>query len=318
MSATSSARSLLLALALAAGAAPSLGCSHHGGVASSPAAQSITVVGRGEARARPDLARVMLGVETRAATVAEANRITNERLAQVVAAVRGLGIAEADVRTSNYAINFERFYPQEPPTPYGAPMPYGAPGMAPDMAPAPAPPPGPAPRSGGGKVLPAPGAAASSAAPAPSPAPAPSAAPSAMPPAAGQGGIPGVYRVANTIEITIRDITKVAGVLDGAVSTGANEVQGVFFDIDDRKPQEAKVRELAVADARSRAEALAKLHGKTLGGVVAVSEVVTDVSHPMFAPMPMMARDAAAGGAQIAPGELTVTGQIQVVYAFEE
>jgi uncharacterized protein YggE len=308
-----SARSLLIASFLAL-AVPSVGCTHQVTAGSSPAAQSITVVGRGEVRAKPDLARVNLGVESRTATVAEGSRLTNEKIAQVIAAVRGVGVAESDVRTSNYSIYFERF-----PTPdYGGPVPYpmpqtfvapaadavaSAPAAAPTIAPA-AP-----PARRGNKGAPAP-AAGPSAAPAPAPPP-----PIAPPSGPAQQG---VYRVANTIEITIRDISKVAAVLDAAVATGANEVQGVSFDLDKKAPHEVAVREKAVADARKRAEALAALHGKKLGEVLAVSEVVTDVGHPMYAPMPMMSRDAGFGGAQIAAGELTVSGQLQVVYKFED
>lgn len=309
MNARTSLRPLVLFLAFAAGAVASLGCSH-GGAAASPTAHSITVVGRGETQARPDLARVTLGVETRAATVAEANRATNERIAAVMAAVRGAGISEADVQTSNYSIYFERFHhPEYPPMPYGVPHPaMGAMGMAGDaVASAPAAPPAPAPRTAGSGKAPA---AAAPAAPS-SPPPADAAPP---PPMAGPAG---VYRVANTITITIRDIAKVAPVLDTAVAAGANEVQGVSFDVDAREPHEAKVREKAVADARARAEALARLHGRKLGPVLAISEVVSDGPRPMFAPM-AASRDAAFGGAQIAAGELTISGQLQVVYAFEE
>jgi uncharacterized protein YggE len=295
-------RSLMLALAVASGAAASVGCSHAAGAASSPTAHSITVVGHGEAHARPDVARVTLGVETRAATVEEANRVTNQRIAAVIAAVRAVGIPEKDVQTSNYSIYFERFHPEHPPMPYGVPQ--AAMGMAADaVASAPAAAPAAPPRTAGGSK----GSPAAS--------PPPSAASAATPPPT--AGPPGVYRVANTVTITIRDMAKVAQVLDAAVGTGANEVHGVSFDLDAREPHEAKVREEAVADARTRAETLARLHGKKLGPVLAISEVVTDVARPMFAPM-AMSRDAAAGGAQIAPGEVTVSGQLQVVYAFED
>lgn len=307
MSVSKSAPSLLVATALALAAASSLGCTHQVTAATSPAAQSITVVGRGEVRAKPDLARITLGVESRTPTVAEGSRLTNEKIAQVIAAVRGVGVAEADVRTSNYSIYFERF-----PTPDGYPVPYPVPqtfvAPAADAA-ASGPAVAPAAPPSKGRASKGPPAA-----PAPAPVP-PAAAPMPVAPPSAPAG---VYRVANTIEITVRDIGKVAQVLDAAVSTGANEVQGVSFDLDAREPFDAKVREKAVTDARERAEVLAKLHGKKLGEVLAVSEVVSDGGRPIFAPMPMMAKDASFGGAQISTGEITVGGQLQVVYAFED
>ena len=69
---------------------------------------TITVIGRGEASARPDIARTNLGVEATAATVPEATRMANERMTAVIAAMKRLGIADRDIRTSNFSIFFER------------------------------------------------------------------------------------------------------------------------------------------------------------------------------------------------------------------
>jgi hypothetical protein len=69
---------------------------------------TITVVGRGEVSARPDIARTNLGVEATAATVPEATRMANERMTAVIAALKRLGIADRDIRTSNFSIFFER------------------------------------------------------------------------------------------------------------------------------------------------------------------------------------------------------------------
>ena len=77
---------------------------------------TITVVGRGEVSARPDIARTNLGVEASAPTVAEAMRMANERMAAVIAAIKRVGIPESDIRTSNFSIFFERAAPGERPT----------------------------------------------------------------------------------------------------------------------------------------------------------------------------------------------------------
>ena len=73
---------------------------------------TITVVGRGQVSARPDIARTNLGVEATAATVPEAMRLANQRMTEVIAALKRLGIADRDLRTSNFSIFFER--PQVP------------------------------------------------------------------------------------------------------------------------------------------------------------------------------------------------------------
>lgn len=69
---------------------------------------TITVVGQGEASARPDIARTNLGVEATAATVPEAMRLANRQMNAVIEALKKLGIADRDLRTSNFSIFFER------------------------------------------------------------------------------------------------------------------------------------------------------------------------------------------------------------------
>ncbi|MDI7277083.1 MAG: SIMPL domain-containing protein [Anaerolineae bacterium] len=77
-----------------------------------PPERTITVVGRGTASAKPDLALASLGVETFAASVAEATEENNTRMLAVLTRLKALGIAEADVQTSNFSINLERRDPE--------------------------------------------------------------------------------------------------------------------------------------------------------------------------------------------------------------
>jgi len=124
----------------------------------------------------------------------------------------------------------------------------------------------------------------------------------------------GVYHVSNTLEVTVRNIETVGSVLDAVVEAGANQVYGVYFTVSDNARWEGQAREKAIADARSRAEELARLTGVKLGKVVAVSEVIGG-AYPV-------AYDRAAyagmgGGADIAPGELEMSTQVQVVFEIE-
>ncbi len=124
---------------------------------------------------------------------------------------------------------------------------------------------------------------------------------------------PGFYRVSNMVQVTIRDLEQVGQVLETAVKAGANNIWGINFSVSDPATLEAQARENAVQDARARAEALAGLHGVELGSVVAVSEVIGGAS-PVFAEA---AKALGGGGAPIEPGELTLSTQIQVVYAIQ-
>src|SRR5690349_24069954 len=122
---------------------------HTSAPAANAPARGISVNGVGKANGKPNVARSTIGVEARAGTAEEAMAEVNQRMAQVIAAVKQAGVADADVRTSTLSLNFERNY-EQPPRPVELPMPSAAPAVAPapgkakpvtkaDAAPPPAP-----------------------------------------------------------------------------------------------------------------------------------------------------------------------------------
>src|SRR5215212_7957791 len=82
---------------------------------------SITVVGFGEASAKPDVALVQLGVEVTDPDAGKALAGANENIANVTKAIVALGIAEADVQTTGINIFSRDMGPQ--PTEPGATIP---------------------------------------------------------------------------------------------------------------------------------------------------------------------------------------------------
>ncbi len=286
----------LLVIPFLLAAAPALGgCSGQGGLAkgaSSADLHTVTVVGHGEVHAKPDVARANLGVEVTAPTVEEATKLSNARMTSLLDALKRAGVAEKDVRTSNFSINYERYDS-------GAPIPL--PEVAAPPVPVPAPPVAPPKAVGGAKHA---TAAASAAPPAPVP---------LVPPSLPRART-GLYRVNNTVDVTIHDMSKIGPVLDTAVAAGANNVWGISFALDNTDALGPQAREKAVADARSRAESLAKLQGLSLGPVVSVSEVVGSRSGPPM-PMPMMATATMSDGVPVSAGEISYSSQIEVVYS---
>ncbi len=89
--------SLFVTLALGCGAAPAR-------VVMPDDAEGIRVSGRGEARARPDLAILEIGVEARRPSVEEARAQAATAQAAVLEALRGAGIEERDLRTTQLSI----------------------------------------------------------------------------------------------------------------------------------------------------------------------------------------------------------------------
>lgn len=96
-------------------------CAHPRSVVLSPTApEGVRVFGVGEASGAPDVARTQLGVEVRAATAEQAVADASQRMAAVIAALKQQGIAEADLRTSQYSLHFERDHQQPQPPAAGA------------------------------------------------------------------------------------------------------------------------------------------------------------------------------------------------------
>jgi uncharacterized protein YggE len=66
---------------------------------------SITVVGQGEVQVQPDMATVTLGVTTEAANAADAVKANNDRMAQLLKALRVFDVADKHVQTSNFNVS---------------------------------------------------------------------------------------------------------------------------------------------------------------------------------------------------------------------
>ena len=121
----------------------------------------------------------------------------------------------------------------------------------------------------------------------------------------------GAYMVSNMVLVTIREVDKAGDVLDAAVQAGANQVHGVSFTVSDESVWQNQSRAEAMADARERAQELADLAGVELGQVLTVSEIIGGVQFPGLMARPM------GGGGGIAPGELELRTQIQVMFAVQ-
>jgi len=125
---------------------------------------------------------------------------------------------------------------------------------------------------------------------------------------------PGIvsFRASNRVTVKIRDVTKVANVIDVLVGAGANEIGGINFTVTQASKHLDEAREKAIADARRKAEIYAKAAGVTLGEPISISE--EGAPAPMFrgkmaAPM--------AAGAPVAQGEETLSVTVGVTWAIK-
>jgi uncharacterized protein YggE len=130
----------------------------------------------------------------------------------------------------------------------------------------------------------------------------------------GQPTGPITFIVNNTVNITVRDLSKVGSVLSTAVDAGANNIYGVSYGVADQTALEAKARDQAVADASARATQLAKDAGTTLDGAITISEVVNNGPVPFFGARDAVAPQASSAPVPVQSGQISVQIQVNITY----
>lgn len=207
---------------------------------------SITVLGQGEAEARPDRAVVRLGAVAQAAEAAAAQQQVNQTVRKAIDQIKALGIPAERIQTSG--ISLHPVYSQVQPRP-------------------------------------------------------------------GQEGafepkITG-YQASNTVRVQVDDLSKIGGVIDAGVGAGANQVQGVSFELQDDTAQKRAALTVAARRARAKAEAIADAMNVRLGQVV---EVLEGGGGPVYPMMDMGRVAMSAEGAPVEPGQVRVEATLTVRY----
>lgn len=122
------------------------------------------------------------------------------------------------------------------------------------------------------------------------------------------------YHVSHMVTVTVRDISQAGATIETAINSGATAVNGVWFGLSDPSEATRQARELAIADAREKAEELARLTQSTLGPVQTISENYSS-SQPIPYPAAERMADTAASAPTINPGQTEVVLSVQVSWA---
>src|ERR1700738_1498025 len=122
------------------------------------------------------------------------------------------------------------------------------------------------------------------------------------------------YRASNRVTIRLRDVSKVAGVIDTLVAAGANEIGGINFMVANASKLLDEAREQAIAAAPRQAEIYAKAAGVTLGAPLDISEG----GSPGPMPFRKMAANMAAAPGPVGQGEDTLRLTVSVSWAIKQ
>jgi uncharacterized protein YggE len=117
------------------------------------------------------------------------------------------------------------------------------------------------------------------------------------------------YRVSNQVTVLVRDLKALGGLLDKVVSLGANQVNGLAFEVSKAETLKDEARKEAVANARRRADLLAAAAGAEVGEVVTIAE---DTGYG--GPRPMAMRAAKAEAVPVEAGTETLEARVTVTW----
>jgi uncharacterized protein YggE len=127
------------------------------------------------------------------------------------------------------------------------------------------------------------------------------------------------FTVTNLVQVTVKDLDIVGDVIDAAAEAGANQINGISFELSDAKREELKSNAYiaALSDAEDKAQVIADTLELSIIGVQSVTE-------SSYVPVRTYeyAEAAVDGAMRYAPtpvlsGELAVTVNVHIVFLFE-
>ncbi|MXY36410.1 MAG: DUF541 domain-containing protein [Dehalococcoidia bacterium] len=127
------------------------------------------------------------------------------------------------------------------------------------------------------------------------------------------------YVFSNTVQVTVRDVEGIGELIDAIAVAGGDAVRfgGISFAHADPGALAEEARELAIADARAKAEQLAELTGVTLGSIITVVETSWAAPLVGLGPRAEFAADDSFG-ASIQPGTSAVVVTVQAAWEIED
>jgi uncharacterized protein YggE len=129
------------------------------------------------------------------------------------------------------------------------------------------------------------------------------------------------YTASNLVDVKIRDLDSVGEIVDGVTNAAGNAVRVnyITFTREDNEEALNQARNLAVEDARQKAEALADSSGVGLGSVQSISENSFVEPPPIpFAEGAAEAADETIISTPISAGTMEVTLSVFIVYNIDQ
>ncbi|HCP80129.1 MAG TPA: hypothetical protein DIT67_00515 [Octadecabacter sp.] len=211
--------------------------------------RTITVSGRGEISVEPDMATVIIGVQSEAEVAASALDDASAATAAILATLDGEGVLVEDIRSG--AIRLNPRYSQSV-------------------------------LSSGTQIV--------------------------------------GYQAINSVEVEVRDLDRLGGLLAAVVGDGANRLDGVQFGLQDPQAATDEARRRAVVEAARLAALYASAAGIEVGDILTLSEAGSGGYRPIMTDQREMVMNSASPqyDVPVSPGKIDLNAAVVIVYAIEE
>ena len=125
------------------------------------------------------------------------------------------------------------------------------------------------------------------------------------------------YTVSHSLNLRI-DGTDVGALIDAATAAGANQIQSINFGLKDQTLSYHKALENAVADAKARADVLAKATGKSVDAIMSINEGGVATQYPYSEAYRGASNFAGVMDAtQIISGDMKVSASVTITYTLK-
>jgi uncharacterized protein YggE len=124
-----------------------------------------------------------------------------------------------------------------------------------------------------------------------------------------------IYIVQNSVVVTVRELDQLGNILDAVVNSGANDVSNIYFESSEYETYYQEALQLAVENARERADVLAGAAQVLVEDVLSINSYMV-YGGGMEVPVARAAYDAGGGGmgVPVASGEMTIQVEVNATY----
>ncbi len=120
----------------------------------------------------------------------------------------------------------------------------------------------------------------------------------------------GQWRVNNTIEIKLKEVDKASDLTDLLTKSGANNVYGPNFTVDEGSKAEDSLLAQAIENAKGKAQIMASATGRKLGKIINVTEGY----QPTYSIFNQERFGFGGGGPSVMPGSQTIIKVVTVTF----